>query len=120
MLIGQLVFLEMKKKPDQVYSGKYQDSMSVIGAKKEKKAFKKTNIEMTINENAAANDGGFDRDDHEEKGIWMGVAVELKRQKGGQLQDSQEEWLQKLEHRGWLTKVCEGADEAIDWLEKIF
>jgi len=62
MLIGQLVFLEMKKKPDQSYSGKYQDSMSVIGARKEKKAFKKTNIEMTINENAAANDGGFDRD----------------------------------------------------------
>ena len=62
MLIGQLVFLEMKRKPDQVYSGKYQDSMGVIGARKEKKAFKKTNIEMTINENAAANDGGFDRD----------------------------------------------------------
>ena len=62
MLIGQLVFLEMKKKPDQGYSGKYQDSMGVIGARKEKKAFKKTNIEMTINENAAANDGGFDRD----------------------------------------------------------
>ena len=62
MLIGQLVFLEMAKKPDQVYSGKYQDSMGVIGARKEKKAFKKTNIEMTINENAAANDGGFDRD----------------------------------------------------------
>ena len=62
MLIGQLVFLEMKKKPDQSYSGKYQDSMGVIGARKEKKAFKKTDIEMTINENAAANDGGFDRD----------------------------------------------------------
>jgi len=62
MLIGQLVFLEMKKKPDQSYDGKYQDSLDVIGARKEKKAFKKTNIEMTINENAAANDGGFDRD----------------------------------------------------------
>jgi dCTP deaminase len=62
MLIGQLVFLEMKRKPDQSYSGKYQDSMGVIGARKEKKVFKKTDIEMTINENAAANDGGFDRD----------------------------------------------------------
>ena len=62
MLIGQLVFLEMKKKPDQSYDGKYQDSLDVIGARKKKKAFKKTNIEMTINENAAANDGGFDRD----------------------------------------------------------
>jgi hypothetical protein len=62
----------------------------------------------------------FDGVDHEEKGIWMGIAIELKRQKGGQLQDSQEEWLQKLEYRGWLTKVCEGADEAIDFLEGIF
>lgn len=40
MLIGQLVFLEMKKKPDQVYKGKYQDSMDVVGARKEKKKFK--------------------------------------------------------------------------------
>lgn len=36
--------------------------MDVIGAKKEKKKFKATNIEMTINENSAANDGGFDRE----------------------------------------------------------
>lgn len=62
MLIGQLVFLEMKKKPDQVYSGKYQDSMDVVGARKEKKKFKATNLELKVKENAAANDGGFDRD----------------------------------------------------------
>jgi dCTP deaminase len=61
MLIGQLVFLEMKKKPDQVYKGKYQDSMDVVGARKEKKKFKKTIITMHDNQ-SAANDGGFDRD----------------------------------------------------------
>lgn len=62
MLIGQLVFLEMKKKPDQVYKGKYQDSMDVVGARKEKNKFKATNLELEVKENTAANDGGFDRD----------------------------------------------------------
>ena len=33
MLIGQLVFIEMKKKPDNAYNGKYQKSKSVVGAK---------------------------------------------------------------------------------------
>jgi dCTP deaminase len=61
MLIGQLVFLEMKRKPDQVYRGKYQDSMDVVGAREEKKKFKKTIITMHDNQ-SAANDGGFDRD----------------------------------------------------------
>lgn len=48
MLIGQLVFLEMKKKPDQVYSGKYQDSMDVVGARKEKNKFKKVDTELML------------------------------------------------------------------------
>jgi dCTP deaminase len=48
MLIGQLVFLEMKKKPDQVYKGKYQGSMDVVGARKEKKKFKKVNTELIL------------------------------------------------------------------------
>lgn len=49
-----------------------------------------------------------------------GFAIELKRQKGGQLQDRQEEWLCKLDDRGWMTNICYGADEAIDWLEVLF
>jgi len=49
-----------------------------------------------------------------------GIAIELKRKKGGQLQDNQKEWLGKLFKINWLTKVFQGADEAIDWLEKIF
>ena len=49
-----------------------------------------------------------------------GVAIELKRQKGGKLRESQKEWLGKLKYRGWETRVCRGADEAIDFLENIF
>ena len=51
-----------------------------------------------------------------------GVIIEMKRQNGSpsDVSESQKEWLQKLEARGWLTKVCYGADEAIDWLEQIF
>ena len=53
-------------------------------------------------------------------GICNGVAIELKRQKGGKLRETQVEWLDKLDARGWYTTVCHGADEAIDWLESRF
>jgi len=58
----------------------------------------------------------FDVPDNRHKG----VAIELKRKKGGQLQESQGKWLTKLKYNNWLTKVCHGADKAIDWLEQIF
>ena len=49
-----------------------------------------------------------------------GIAIELKRKKGGRLRKSQKEWLRKLAARNWITNVCHGADEAIDWLEELF
>ena len=48
-----------------------------------------------------------------------GISIELKRKKGGQVSKYQKEWLNKLENKGWLTRVCRGADEAIDWLEEL-
>ena len=50
---------------------------------------------------------------------YKGIAIELKRKKGGRVSKEQKEWLNKLEDRGWLTRVCKGADEAIDWLEDL-
>ena len=50
---------------------------------------------------------------------YKGIAIELKRKKGGRVSKEQKEWLDKLENRGWLTRVCKGADEAIDWLEEL-
>lgn len=34
LLIGQLVFMQMKDIPDNLYNGKYQDSLNVIGSRK--------------------------------------------------------------------------------------
>ena len=50
---------------------------------------------------------------------YKGIAIELKRKKGGRVSKEQKEWLNKLDNRGWLTRVCKGADEAIDWLESL-
>ena len=46
-----------------------------------------------------------------------GVAIELKRRKGGQIRPEQAEWLEKLKVRGWVADVCRGADDAIRLLE---
>ena len=46
-----------------------------------------------------------------------GVAIEMKRRKGGRLSKSQEYWLDELRRHGWITAVCAGADNAIKLLE---
>ena len=48
-----------------------------------------------------------------------GIAIELKRKKGGRLRQSQIEWLQRLKSSGWKIKVAYGADDAIDYLESL-
>jgi|LSQX01.1.fsa_nt_gb hypothetical protein len=48
-----------------------------------------------------------------------GVAIELKRRKGGRVSDSQKEWLTALKGRGWAVAVCHGAGEAIKFLENL-
>ena len=50
---------------------------------------------------------------------FKGIAIELKRKKGGRVSEEQKEWLDKLDNRGWLTRVCKGADESIDWLKEL-
>ena len=41
-----------------------------------------------------------------------GCAIELKRQKGGRVSDSQKEWLAGLRRAGWVAEVCNGFEEA--------
>lgn len=48
-----------------------------------------------------------------------GVAIELKRRKGGRLSTHQQRWIQRLRELGWIAEVCEGADAAIDLLERL-
>lgn len=42
-----------------------------------------------------------------------GLALELKREKGGRLSESQRTWLNRLNESGWATAVANGFDEAI-------
>ena len=48
---------------------------------------------------------------------YNGVAIEMKRQKGGRVSENQKNWLQSLKENGWLTTVAKGADEAINFLK---
>lgn len=49
-----------------------------------------------------------------------GIAIELKRAKGGRLSESQRDWLHKLDKAcGWYTIVCEGYSETIRELEEL-
>ena len=49
----------------------------------------------------------------------VGVAIELKRRKGGRVTPEQTHWLTILQERGWAVAVCRGADEAIRFLESL-
>ena len=49
----------------------------------------------------------------------VGVAIELKRQKGGRVTPEQTAWLEHLKVRGWTVAVCRGAMEAIRFLQEL-
>ena len=49
----------------------------------------------------------------------VGVAIELKRQKGGRVTPEQIAWLEDLKARGWAVAVCRGAMEAIRFLQEL-
>lgn len=47
---------------------------------------------------------------------FRGCAIEMKRQKGGALTDSQRYWLEMMERLGWAVTVSKGSAAAIKWL----
>lgn len=48
---------------------------------------------------------------------WIGVAIEMKRQKGGSVSKEQKAWLMAMLERGWFAFVAKGASAAIKELE---
>lgn len=48
-----------------------------------------------------------------------GVAIELKRVKGGVVSPEQKQWLEALRGAGWVTAVCPGADDAYAFLKTL-
>lgn len=54
------------------------------------------------------------------KGIYHGLFIEMKRAKGGTLQDSQKEFLKTLSDEGYMCVVCHGWMTAKQCIEKYF
>ena len=54
---------------------------------------------------------------YEARGGFHGLAIELKKDKGGRVSTSQKEWLKSLEMRGYKATVAKGYDEAVRVLE---
>lgn len=50
---------------------------------------------------------------YEPVGQYNGLAIELKRQKGGVVSDEQKDWIDALISRGYSAYICHGAAEAI-------
>ena len=49
-----------------------------------------------------------------------GLYIELKRQKGGVVSESQSKWLGALMEQGYMTDVCYGAEQAIKVIKEYF
>ena len=48
------------------------------------------------------------------RGGYHGLYIELKRQKGGVVSETQKSWITALAEQGYKAVVCRGADEAIE------
>lgn len=51
------------------------------------------------------------------RGIWHGLYIEMKRQKGGRVSDAQRRWLEDLERQGYRAEIACGWQEAAQILE---
>ena len=49
---------------------------------------------------------------------YHGLYIELKRQKGGTVSETQKEWIAALAEQGYKAVVCRGADEAIGTIKE--
>ena len=45
--------------------------------------------------------------------------IELKRQKGGRVSEEQKKWIDYINKNGYPAKVCNGCDEAIEFIESL-
>ena len=52
------------------------------------------------------------------RGAYHGLYIELKRQKGGTVSETQKSWITALAEQGYKAVVCRGADEAIGTIKE--
>jgi hypothetical protein len=57
---------------------------------------------------------------YEPRGAFYGLAIEMKKEKGGAASPEQKRWLEQLRNRGYASYICKGKDEAIKIIDEYF
>jgi len=57
---------------------------------------------------------------YEPRGAFYGLAIEMKKEKGGVASPEQKRWLEQLRNRGYASYICKGKDEAIKIIDEYF
>ena len=56
---------------------------------------------------------------YEPRGMYAGLAIEVKTEKG-RASDEQKEWIRNLNNRGWRAEICKGFEECADVICEYF
>jgi hypothetical protein len=57
---------------------------------------------------------------YEPRGEYHGLAIEMKKEKGGTASPEQKRWQEQLRNRGYCSYICKGKDEAIKIIDEYF
>jgi hypothetical protein len=57
---------------------------------------------------------------YEPRGAFYGLAIEMKKEKGGTASPEQKRWQEQLRNRGYASYICKGKDEAIKIIDEYF
>lgn len=54
------------------------------------------------------------------RGIYHGAYIEMKKEKGGRVSPEQKWWIEKLQEQGYAVAVCNGFNQAQDFILQYF
>jgi len=57
---------------------------------------------------------------YEPRGSFFGLAIEMKKEKGGVASPEQKRWQEQLRNRGYASYICKGNEEAIKVIDEYF
>jgi hypothetical protein len=57
---------------------------------------------------------------YEPRGAFYGIAIEMKKEKGGVASPEQKCWQEQLRNRGYASYICKGNEEAIKVIDEYF
>ena len=57
---------------------------------------------------------------YEPRGGFFGLAIEMKKEKGGVASPEQKRWQDQLRNRGYASYICKGSEEAIKIIDEYF